>query len=98
MNPLVLGLSPCVWGHPVHVTEAKSIRGSIPMCMGPPTTHQKSQIAIWVYPHVYGATYYTSEKSHSVLGLSPCVWGDLSSVAVVSRCRVSVATWVERPG
>src|SRR5690625_5940024 len=79
----VPGLSPCVWGHPVKENEAKSIRGSIPMCMGPPTTHHKSQIAIWVYPHVYGATYYTSQKSNSDLGLSPCVWGHPPSIAML---------------
>src|SRR5690625_1592384 len=83
MNAFVGGLSPCVWGHPVKENEAKSIRGSIPMCMGPPTTHHKSQIAIWVYPHVYGATYYTSQKSNSDLGLSPCVWGHLLHITKV---------------
>src|SRR5690625_1894233 len=75
MNAFVGGLSPCVWGHPVKENEAKSLRGSIPMCMGPTTTHHKSQIAIWVYPHVYGATpllylFYLHRQC-----LSQCVWG-----------------------
>src|SRR5690625_5966040 len=90
MNAFVGGLSPCVWGHPVKENEAKSIRGSIPMCMGPPTTYHKSQIAIWVYPHVYGATYYTSQKSNSDLGLSPCVWGHLPSIAILPSSPGSI--------
>src|SRR5690625_2191123 len=90
MNAFVGGLSPCVWGHPVKENEAKSIRGSIPMCMGPPTTHHKSQIAIWVYPHVYGATYYTSQKSNSDLGLSPCVWGHPPSIAILPSSPGSI--------
>src|SRR5690625_3546591 len=86
----LLDLSPCVWGHPVKENEAKSIRGSIPMCMGPPTTHHKSQIAIWVYPHVYGATYYTSQKSNRDLGLSPCVWGNPPSIAILTCLSRSI--------
>src|SRR5690625_3409002 len=60
------------------------------MCMGPPTTRHRSQIAIWVYPHVYGATYYTSQKSNSDLGLSPCVWGHLLHIFIVKLCFGSI--------
>src|SRR5690625_7496828 len=60
------------------------------MCMGPPTTHHKSQIEIWVYPHVYGATYYTSQKSNSDLGLSPCVWGHPPSITILPSSPGSI--------
>src|SRR5690625_1592382 len=32
----VPGLSPCVWGHQIHIPHECFCRGSIPMCMGPP--------------------------------------------------------------
>src|SRR5690625_5494665 len=63
MNAFVGGLSPCVWGHLLKMTKVKSIRGSIPMCMGPPTPYHKIKILIWVYPHVYGATYLLLQTS-----------------------------------
>src|SRR5690625_7417269 len=50
------GLSPCVWGHPLQPLRQQVLRGSIPMCMGPPTWYALVSLDRWVYPHVYGAT------------------------------------------
>src|SRR5690625_5837740 len=51
------GLSPCVWGHPMKALRQQVLRGSIPMCMGPPTWNAIAPGIGWVYPHVYGATH-----------------------------------------
>src|SRR5690625_5426352 len=58
MYACVGGLSPCVWGHPVQENEARSIRGSIPMCMGPPTTPHERKLSTWLYTHVHVASLY----------------------------------------
>src|SRR5690625_7847804 len=70
-----VGLSPCVWGHLLHITKANSLFGSIPMCMGPPTFYSYFAFIAWVYPHVYGATSESSRPCRPKQGLSPCVWG-----------------------
>src|SRR5690625_1550161 len=51
-----LGLSPCVWGHLAQSAEDIGIKGSIPMCMGPPKQNRYAANPSRVYPHVYGAT------------------------------------------
>src|SRR5690625_5243776 len=51
-----LGLSPCVWGHLAQSAEDLGIKGSIPMCMGPPKQNRYAANPSRVYPHVYGAT------------------------------------------
>src|SRR5690625_5969350 len=56
------GLSPCVWGHPPHAATASDRARSIPMCMGPPTTHATCIIYPWVYPHVHSANFYCRNK------------------------------------
>src|SRR5690625_7574192 len=70
-----LGLSPCVWGHPVVHTTNATISGSIPMCMGPPKSTAVLKAQIRVYPHVYGATQMGATLIPGTMGLSPCVWG-----------------------
>ena len=50
------GLSPCVWGHRWMKPRESWKKGSIPMCMGPPTLERREGPSYWVYPHVYGAT------------------------------------------
>src|SRR5690625_7827190 len=70
-----LGLSPCVWGHPVVHTTNATISGSIPMCMGPPKSTAVLKAQIRVYPHVYGATQWGATRIPGTKGLSPCVWG-----------------------
>src|SRR5690625_7758726 len=77
MQNLSLRLSPCVWGHLLHITKVKSRCGSIPMCMGPPTFYSYFAFIAWVYPHVYGATRVLVLTPRTELGLSPCVWGHL---------------------
>src|SRR5690625_1012351 len=76
-----LRLSPCVWGHHPIRTLHSSNNGSIPMCMGPPFFHSLFNNAVWVYPHVYGATDMPATPSLTNLGLSPCVWGHLAQSA-----------------
>src|SRR5690625_7916719 len=51
-----LGLSPCVWGHLKVKYGDNEFRGSIPMCMGPPSTLRRPPQQLGVYPHVYAAT------------------------------------------
>src|SRR5690625_6968725 len=51
------------------------------MCMGPPFFHSLFKNAVWVYPHVYGATDMPATPSLTNLGLSPCVWGQLAQSA-----------------
>src|SRR5690625_7178230 len=51
------------------------------MCMGPPFVHSLFKNAVWVYPHVYGATEMPATPSLTKLGLSPCVWGHLAPSA-----------------
>src|SRR5690625_7748941 len=51
------------------------------MCMGPPFFHSLFKNAVWVYPHVYGATDMPATPSLTNLGLSPCVWGHLAQSA-----------------
>src|SRR5690625_1384644 len=70
-----LGLSPCVWGHPVVHTTNATISGSIPMCMGPPKSTAVLNAQIRVYPHVYGATEMGATLIPGPMGLSPWVWG-----------------------
>src|SRR5690625_2001543 len=72
------GLSPCVWGHPLSYECRDPGRGSIPMCMGPPSRIKKCQSRHWVYPHVYGATSLLTRQYIPAPGLSPCVWGHLA--------------------
>src|SRR5690625_6879265 len=54
------------------------LRGSIPMCMGPPTWNAIAPGIGWVYPHVYGATHAVRCGLLWFRGLSPCVWGHRS--------------------
>src|SRR5690625_6167285 len=70
-----LGLSPCVWGHLAQSAEDLGIKGSIPMCMGPPRRGRFPYNPSWVYPHVYGATQLRKSYSDQTQGLSPFVWG-----------------------
>src|SRR5690625_2256473 len=55
-NESLRGLSPCVWGHLAQSAEDLGIKGSIPMCMGPPKQNRYAANPSRVYPHVYGAT------------------------------------------
>src|SRR5690625_3616390 len=70
-----LGLSPCVWGHLAQSAEDLGIKGSIPMCMGPPKQNRYAANPSRVYPHVYGATQRRQLPILQFRGLSPCVWG-----------------------
>src|SRR5690625_7388998 len=69
------GLSPCVWGHRYYTQGRFQYRGSIPMCMGPPTPSKQTRLQGRVYPHVYGATGLEYSTLAEAKGLSPCVWG-----------------------
>src|SRR5690625_7611539 len=75
INTAQTGLAPYVWGHQVVQTTNAKISGSIPMCMGPPTTTAVLKAQIRVYPHVYGATQMGATLIPGTMGLSPCVWG-----------------------
>src|SRR5690625_1364710 len=74
LNAFVGGLSPCVWGHLRSGDFADRLRGSIPMCMGPPAYLCLHIERNWVYPHVYGATFVWEGAPDGFEGLSPCVW------------------------
>src|SRR5690625_8017156 len=60
---LTAGLSPCVWGHHLAQQDMAALRGSIPMCMGPPQEKSTKYTIRRVYPHVYGATAHHIVKS-----------------------------------
>src|SRR5690625_6243636 len=51
-----MGLSPCVWGHRYACNTFLDKTGSIPMCMGPPSTERRRTRHKGDYPQVYGAT------------------------------------------
>src|SRR5690625_4563012 len=75
ITTVMLGLSPCVWGHQNRCGSIYCEAGSIPMCMGPPQYRVSKPVCYWVYPHVYGATYPCRLRRVRGWGLSPCVWG-----------------------
>src|SRR5690625_6911825 len=85
-----LGLSPCVWGHPVVHTTNATISGSIPMCMGPPKSTAVLKAQIRVYPHVYGATQLGATLIPGTMGLSPCVWGHRTSQQCAAELKGSI--------
>src|SRR5690625_7890243 len=70
-----LGLSPCVWGHLAQSAEDLGIKGSIPMCMGPPKHNRDAANPSRVYPHVYGATPGPPPPIDRSPGRSPWVRG-----------------------
>src|SRR5690625_3866078 len=43
--------------------------------MGPPSAAMPILTTAWVYPHVYGATFWLGVFDIHSWGLSPCVWG-----------------------
>ena len=91
------GLSPRVWGNLRYPAFYPRWQGSIPTCVGQPIVHATILLAAEVYPHVCGATnVIVSATPHSV-GLSPRVWGNLSSSC--RRCRYlgSIPTCVGQP-
>src|SRR5690625_7785887 len=65
-----LGLSPCVWGHLAQSAEDLGIKGSIPMCMGPPQHNSYQARLSRVYPHVYEATPHRNHPTTYIPGLS----------------------------
>src|SRR5690625_1598383 len=56
LSTMIVGLSPCVWGHRLFNYFFALNLGSIPMCMGPPKITAMKHPLGGVYPHVYGAT------------------------------------------
>src|SRR5690625_40850 len=73
----ILGLSPCVRGHPQYRGDSRMGMGSIPVCTGPPQLCSGSLRAHRVYPRVYGATGSVDNYGRLHEGLSPCVRGHL---------------------
>src|SRR5690625_6475153 len=92
-----VGLSPCVWGHLFFQPVIGRIRGSIPMCMGPPMTDESKEIYSGVYPHVYGATRASYRDMQARQGLSPCVWGHLSCLSRDHTILGSIPTCMGPP-
>src|SRR5690625_6657583 len=90
------GLSPCVWGLLLRITEVNQRFGSIPMCMGPPTFYSYFAFIAWVYPHVYGATSESSRQCRPKEGLSPCVWGHPLRDSPCSGCSGSIPMCLEQ--
>ncbi len=58
---------------------ARAIRRFIPMHMGNTSHYLSPIIFITVYPHAYGEHANTNQSGRVNLGLSPCIWGTLSS-------------------
>src|SRR5690625_7874617 len=68
-------LSPCACGFCHSLRCLPMGVGSIPMCLGPPSSRGDLSGLTWVYPHVYGATSTEIKGLTLTMGLSPCVCG-----------------------
>src|SRR5690625_5992899 len=62
----ILGLSPCVWGHPCATMRPELVPGAIPMGMGPSDDSSSSVEMRGVYPHVYGDVIVPPMFDHAV--------------------------------
>ena len=70
------GLSPRVWGNPFRATALWRCHRSIPTCVGKPRPCPSGPTSNTVYPHVCGETIELFIVEHSLVGLSPRVWGN----------------------
>ena len=75
------GLSPRVRGNPVGPVAGQMPPRSIPACTGKPAGRAHRLVAPWVYPRVYGETFYRVQWRARRQGLSPRVRGNQATGA-----------------
>ena len=91
------GLSPRVWGSLWFGCFACRPAGSIPTCVGQPSTSADAACAPSVYPHVCGAAHAMWIVIGSVMGLSPRVWGSPITGLYDGLALRSIPTCVGQP-
>ena len=92
-----LGLSPRVWGNRKSVALPAFSSRSIPTCVGQPSSWRFHNRLAKVYPHVCGATVRGIAAGMGAGGLSPRVWGNLSSRYLRQAQIRSIPTCVGQP-
>ena len=91
------GLSPRVWGSLRDHVSIDTVDRSIPTCVGQPILRRWRSWQRAVYPHVCGAALDRMHKQHSVMGLSPRVWGSPSFSSAHFLLSRSIPTCVGQP-
>ena len=94
----VVGLSPCVRGnrHDIYLHRAEF--GSIPVRTGEPLVGRIRSPSCEVYPRAYGGTIFTIGMTISLIGLSPCVRGNLPIVKIIVTLIRSIPVRTGEPG
>ena len=83
------GSSPCVWGQVVGTIWEKYGLGIIPMRVGTSRLQRCKNKLKRDHPHACGDKYLLVTFTSAILGSSPCVWGQVSSLGFpIACCRI----------